>query len=291
MVERTRLHFKRTGWHIDLNDCAYIAKFMPLISLGWDIVETKYTTSKLNLRTSVSRRRKNTWTWASLGKPKYFRPRDWDKIPPKTEMRVLTDVHEAAIHWYLDDNPNLISLHCASAKIGKGVIVFPARGRAGKSTLMAALAARGMRLFGDDVMLINRGRAMAYGFAPRLRVPLPKSMSRNVKNYIAENTIVADQSWLYLSPGARGLAPLGEISAIAAFILLERVETGPIQLTPIREVDVLKSLVLENISRTLPLHLIFDRLQRLAKNKPRFKMTYSDTEEAAAFLCKHFGAE
>lgn len=282
-----RVVFGKTGWAIDFEGCEDIVAGMLCVFKGWDIK----TGTPQELRTSKPRarisRHPQGWHWQEMGAPK---AREWDAVPPRSTMRVITDIHDAAVYWYLDDNPQLLCLHGGAAKIGSGLVCFPARGRTGKSTLIANLAALGNRIFSDDVIGLeakgNRGRAL--GFMPRLRSPLPPNTAANVRKYIDDHQALASSGWIYLRPGPRQIAGLGETAKIKAIILLERMDQGSPELEPVNTAPILKFLIKENIIRKLPMPQIFDQLHRLSNDSQRYRLRYSDPLEAAQFLTKMF---
>jgi hypothetical protein len=282
-----RVIFGKTGWTIDFDGCEDIVAGLPGIFKGWGIK----TGTPQSLRTPKPRarisRQLEGWHWQEIGAPK---ARDWDAIPPRTAMRVITDIHDAAIYWYLDDNPQLLCLHGAAAKIGSSLVCFPARGRTGKSTLVANLAALGHRIFSDDVIGLeakgNRGRAL--GFMPRLRLSLPPNTTAVVRKYIEDHQGLASDGWIYLKPESAQIAGLGETAKIRAIILLERADTRRPKLETVNTASILKPLVAENIIRKLPMPRIFDQLHDLASDSERYLMRYSDPFAAAKFLTKAF---
>jgi hypothetical protein len=205
-------------------------------------------------------------------------------------MRVITDVHDVAIFWYLDEHPDYLCLHGGAVKIGKGLICFPAKGRTGKSTLIANLAARGHKVFCDDVLgLAPPGeRGVALGLQPRLRVPLAPILKPDVVEFIAAHSGPTDRSWRYLKLGRGQLASLGQSAPITAFVILERRSAGPAKFSHANTAEVLKSIIAENIVRKLPMAVIFERLHKLASTRRRLRLTYSDPDEAARLLASEF---
>ncbi len=282
-----RVIFGKTGWAVDFDGCEDVVAGLPGVFKGWGIK----TGTPQNLRTPKPRarisRQLEGWHWQEIGAPK---ARDWDAIPPRSAMRVITDIHDAAIYWYLDDNPQLLCLHGAAAKMGSSLVCFPARGRTGKSTLAANLAALGHRIFSDDVIGLeakgHRGRAL--GFMPRLRSPLPPNTAAVVRKYIEGHQGMASDGWIYLKPGSAQIAGLGETAKIRAIILLERSDTGRPKLEAVNTASILKPLIAENIIRKLPMPRIFDQLHDLASDSERYLMRYSDPFAAAKFLTKAF---
>jgi hypothetical protein len=282
-----RVVFEKTGWAIDFEGCHDVVAGVDRVFKGWGIkigTPQEFRTSKPRARIS---RHQNGWHWDAIGAPK---AREWDAAPPRSAMRVITDVHDAAVYWYLDENPKMLCLHGGAVKIGSSLACFPARGRTGKSTLVANLAALGNKVFSDDVIGLeykgNRGRAL--GFMPRLRSPLPSNTAPIVRNYIQHHQGPASDGWIYLRPEPRQIAGLGETAPIKTIILLERVDEGHPELDPVGIAPVLKLLIAENVIRKLPMRRIFDQLHSLASECQRYQLRYSNPFEAAQFLTKIF---
>jgi hypothetical protein len=280
-----RLVFGRTGWAIDFHGCEEILRGVKRVFRGWNLKSGPQSKFPDAVPRALISRTTLGWHWHEMGAPK---ARDWDAIPPRTPMRVITDVHDAAIYWYLADNPGLLCLHGAAVKIGRGLVCFPARGRSGKSTLAACLAASGHKVFADDVLGLDGVMGRGLGFLPRLRVPLAPKLTRRTASYIASHQGPADTSWIYLDPGGGKIAKLGETCGISAFVLLERADEGPSRIGPARTVDVLKHLIAENIIRQLPMPVIFDRLHELATTKENLVLRYSNPQDAARKLEERF---
>lgn len=282
-----RVVFGKTGWAIDFSRCEDVVAGLQCVFNGWDIgvgFPAEFPDHQLR---AIIRRTTRGWHWQELGFPK---ARDWDLIPPQSVMRVITDVHDAAIYWHLDDNPHLLCLHGGAVILGSSLVCFPARGRAGKSTLVASFAAIGRKIYADDVLALeaggNRGRAL--GFMPRLRAPLPGNIDSEVRHYINQHLGPASHGWIYLRPKPRQMAAFGEVSKIGAFVLLERQEHGDPELEPLNTAAILKILIAENIIRKLPMSEIFDRLHLLASQSKRYTLRYSSPLAAAKFLSAKF---
>lgn len=277
---------------IDFVDCDDVIRGMHDVFLGWDLREA--TAQDPTPVSATVEKRGKRWHWQSH---ETYRPRDWDSHPPATALRVLTDVHEAALHWHLAAHPDLLCIHGAAVGFKDGLLLFPARGRSGKSTLSAHLAALGHLIFGDDVLSLRNGeglarglaQGLAMGFAPRLRTPLPQITSDQVRQYIKQHSGPSGDGWVYLKPDPGKLAPLGATAPINALILLRRDDGAKVKLEDARTADILRCLVAENIIRTKPLPDIFENLHELSRHLPKHWLTYSDPFEAAAFLSQEFG--
>ena len=282
-----RLVFGSTGWTVDFTGCEDVVAGIPHVFRGWDLkIGRPSDFPKAKPRAVISRRGAG-WHWRELGAPK---AREWDPIPPKTPMRVLTDVHDAAIYWYLADNPELLCLHGAAVKIGGGLVCFPARGRTGKSTLIANLAALGHKVFCDDVLGLAppRERGVSLGLMPRLRVPLAPNLAVEVRDFIVAHQGPVDHQWLYMKLKPGQIAGLGDSAPIQAFVILERRDAGQPEMSEAGTAEILKELIAENIIRELPMPQIFERLHRLARTRRKFRLRYSDPGAAARFLGETF---
>ncbi|EHK53331.1 hypothetical protein [Allomesorhizobium alhagi] len=103
------------------------------------------------------------------------------------------------------------------------LVVFPSTNRAGKSTLIARLAAEGVAVHADDLLpLTPDDEGMSLGISPRLRLPLPETAGATLTRFVMENQGAADGRYKYLELAAPLLAPFGESCPIGAFVLLER---------------------------------------------------------------------
>jgi hypothetical protein len=283
MASRTRLTFRKTGWVFDFSNCDDVVDGITDVFQGWKIKRAADTSPAPAARVATVNYRDNAWHWRAHKKSK---PRYWDPLPPKEALRVVNDVLDATIYWHLEENPNDLCLHAAAAEIGNGLVCFPALHQAGKSTLMAALSAQGMKVFGDDVIALRRGRGVSFGFLTRLRVPLPTTLSKNLRSYIETHEGPKNHKWIYVKPD--NPAQFGESKPIKAFVLLQRQHGQHARLEPARNVDVMKRLLSDNIIRVIPLIQIFDRMHCLCRSKPKYHLIYSDPEEAARLLIERF---
>lgn len=190
---------------------------------------------------------------------------------------------------YIEANPSRLCLHCGAVLIGGRLVVFPSRSRAGKSTLIARLAAAGCLVYGDDVLPLDAtdSRGMALGLALRPRIPLPPSASPAFRQFIDSHAGVADDRYLYLNLGG-GLAPRGASAPLGAVILLDRRETGPASLVPASRAATLKALIQQNFARAEPAGALLDRLHRLVGRVPHMALRYSDLDEAAELIRQDF---
>jgi len=185
------------------------------------------------------------------------------------------------------DNPATLCLHAAAADLGDGVSLFPCPHGAGKSTLVAALAARGRAVFADDVLTITppADEAVAFGIAPRPRLPLPPGVGLG---QLGEGPGTRHYRYLSLSPAL--LAPFGATAPVRRFVILDRAADAPrARLTRAGADDILESLIPRNFGPGRDAVAIFARLRRLVEGADRARLVYNDCDEAAETLIKAFG--
>jgi hypothetical protein len=276
-----------TGWAIDFVGCREIAKETARILSGWQasLAQADWLPS-VSPRAIITQRGAR-WTWRPIGAS---RPRFWLETPPLTPMHVVCEVHDVCIDWFLAKHADYLCLHGAAAKIGDGLVCFPSQGRAGKSTLIAHLAALDQRIFCDDVLGIepSENEGVSLGLPPRLRAPLPRRVTTTVRSFIESQSGYAGKDWIYLTLEPRLLARLGETAPIKAFVFLERKNKGTPKLRPASPSYVLRELIAQNIARKIPPYEVFERLHSLATARPGYYLTYSDPLEAACFLIETF---
>ena len=179
---------------------------------------------------------------------------------------------------YTEHHPELIGLHCASVEIDGRLVVFPASHRAGKSTLTAAFAAAGYKVFGDDVLALTaEGLGQGLGIAPRLRLPLPAGLAAEMVSFVQQYTGPADTRYSYLVPPAGNLAHHGETRPLGAVVLLARDAgiTTP-QLSRLAPGDGLLQLLCQNFAHDAPSELLVERLLPLMEDTPCLLLHYSE---------------
>jgi hypothetical protein len=169
--------------------------------------------------------------------------------------------------------------------IGGRLVVFPSGSRAGKSTLVARLAAAGCLVYGDDVLPLDETDelGLALGLAPRPRIPLPANASLAFRQFIEAHAGPADDRYLYLNL-EDGLAPRGATAPLGAIVLLDRQPSGPASLSHASRADTLKALIRQNFARSEPARALLDRLHRLMSRVPCLALRYSELDEAAELI-------
>jgi hypothetical protein len=186
-------------------------------------------------------------------------------------------------------DPETLFLHAGGAVVGDRLVIYPARGKTGKSTLTAELAARGARVFTDDVVPVNleTGKAMALGIEPHLRKPLPDALPAAERRWIEDHVSIANARMAYLGlprAGAGALAPLGETRRIGAFVLLKRNEGARPRLESCPRVDLMKLIIRQHFGAARPAPEILPRFKALIESAPCWRVTYSGGDEAARLI-------
>ena len=199
---------------------------------------------------------------------------------------VIVDV----VKGYVEENPSRLCLHCGSVAFAGRLVIFPSEYRAGKSTLVARLAAGGHQVFGDDVLPLSDDDAcgLALGLAPRLRLPLPDEAATAFQQFVAKHAGPGDGYYQYLDLPEGRLARRGATLPLGAVILLDRQADGAACLGRASRSATLQALITRNFARTAPAGDLLDRLHRVMDRLPLFALRYSDLEDAAALLERTF---
>lgn len=193
------------------------------------------------------------------------------------------------IESHLMDNPGLLGLHGAAAHFLQGLVLFPAERRSGKSTLAARLLLDGVRIHGDDLIALDaQDRGMAYGFPPRLRLPIPEAAGVALHDFVSDAGGARDENYLYLSPKLPNLAPYGETAPLSAIVLLKRGTNEETRLQPLPESEGLHHLAAQYLARETSTDEVLERCHKLAESLPTYCLHYSCLEDASAYLREHF---
>ncbi len=194
------------------------------------------------------------------------------------------------IRAYVNEVPDRLCLHAAGAVCDGRLLVFLGTRRAGKSVLSAAMAAAGLRLAGDDIIMIDTadGSGVAGGFSPRLRLPLPENLAPSTRSFIDAHSGASGRQYAYLTLGPDLIAGKDERFDIGAFIILDRKDSGPAVLRPIEKSASLSAVVWQNFARRAPSADILDRLLALVERCGAVILEYSNVEDAVQLLQDNF---
>lgn len=193
----------------------------------------------------------------------------------------------------LRSQPYLLCLHAAAVEISGRLVVFPSTGRAGKSTLMACLAARGLRVFTDDYLPLESaddgslvGRAT--GVQTRLRLPMPPEFSPELRAQLEARFSAANSQYVFLR--AARPVPHGAASPVGAIVFLERAATAETKLLPAKSDETIDRLLKQNFARGMHSADILSALDAIARTALLFHLQYASAESAAELLENAFGA-
>lgn len=213
--------------------------------------------------------------------------RSWWATDPVPHMGVAGAVCGAVadmVQAFCDDRPGTIGLHCGAVRIGGHLVAFTGPFRAGKTTLVTRLGFEpGMTLFCDDILpILPDDRACALGIQPRLRLPLPDSVSATFRQSVQDTMTLHDARYGYVA--APNLAPHGTRAPLAALIVLNRRPSGPASLHPLGINEAAQHFIRQNIADPGEIDSHFARIAGLAGAMPCLQLAYSDLEQAVALL-------
>lgn len=201
---------------------------------------------------------------------------------------MMIDVVQAV----LAEQPDMLSFHCAAVEIGGSLLLIPSRGHAGKSTLVARLAAEGIRIWCDDILPVAPGdrEGLALGIAPRLRLPLPKHTSPGFRAFVSRHLSVDDGAYGYLRLPDGQLARHGETARLGRILILDRREGARAELGRASRSDALRALIGQNQTMRSASGALLDRLHAMMDRLPAYVLRYHDLEEAAALVTSTFAS-
>lgn len=219
------------------------------------------------------------------------RPDDGWRITEPDDLGIVCTTIVEIVHGFVEERPDLGLLHAGAAVFSGRLVLFPATNRAGKSTLVARLAAEGRRIFSDDLVPLDlaSGEAVATGCLPRPRLPLPSSTSDGFRNFVQSATVASDGHYAYVDPGTTGRATHGERCRIGAIVLLERSdEPAPAHLEPASAEDTLWAMVSQDTRREYPAETTLESYLAIVIGVPCRRLVYSDLEDAMRCLDEAF---
>ncbi|NNK58698.1 MAG: hypothetical protein HKP44_15450 [Desulfofustis sp.] len=202
-------------------------------------------------------------------------------------MDAVCDLTVDLIHAFVTDHPGYLCLHSAAALFGQGLFLFPSTYRSGKSTLSLHLAFNGVPLFTDDALpvITETNEGMATGLYPRLRLPLPDSVSPDFRSYIRQRAVLRNNRYCYVALDHTEQLRLGTTATIAGIVLLDLNLGGDetiLERTGRKE--VIKEIILRNFARQNKAIDIVERIYTIVEKADCYKLTYSDPNHAAKKL-------
>lgn len=204
---------------------------------------------------------------------------------PVTPVGAVCSLMVGLAEALVEENPHRLCFHGGAALFGERLVIFPGRSRAGKSTMIARLAAGGHTVFGDDILpLDEKGDGVAMGVAPRLRLPLPASASLAFRDFVSTHEGAADHRYHYLALQDGGLARRGDTAPLGAIVLLDRRPSGPAKIHAAPERLALKLLARQSVQSAEDARPLLDEMRAIVRRLPCLVLFYSDLEDAVALL-------
>lgn len=200
---------------------------------------------------------------------------------------VVADISQA----FCNQHRGCLGLHCGAVQINGHLVVLTGPARAGKSTLISRMTAEpDMTVFCDDILpVLEDGLAFGLGLAPRLRLPLPDTVTDAFRAHVDAHMGPADRRYGYLC--GPNIAPHGTRAPVRAFIVLARGQDVPAQLHRMEPTEAVQHLVRQNISAPGEDTAHFDQVTRMVEGVLCLKLVYSDIEDAVALLRRAFATD
>jgi len=209
---------------------------------------------------------------------------------PLTAARWIGGV--LAIH-YVRQASEFAHVHAAGALCGQGLVVAFGRSEAGKSSLGLHLARQGQRLFGDDQLALRFApdgvSGIAFGMAPRARLPLPFDAGKAYERFIAARAAARHGRGMILALRPGEFAGVGEEAPLATLLFLDRRDAGPARLDVLSPAATTHELLAHLRAPHLELPAIVRRARELSGTAPAYRLTYSNSADAAERVIERFG--
>lgn len=182
-----------------------------------------------------------------------------------------------------------MGIHAAAAVRNGHTLLFCGTHRAGKSALLARLLLDGWQGLGDDMLALSpTGEVFSYGFAPRLRLPLPPCghlapLTEPDSPYVA----CGDEHYLCCDPASLPMLPWGSLLPVDAVVILDRLEdpsAGGCGLLPQARQDDMREVLLRFLLRDGRAGLALSTACDLLERVPCRLLRYRTLDEAAALL-------
>ncbi|MBT6801355.1 MAG: hypothetical protein HOA41_06740, partial [Rhodospirillales bacterium] len=190
-------------------------------------------------------------------------------------------------YGYSDDR--LISLHAGGVVMDDKLVLFPASGKTGKSLLTAQCAFRGAAVFSDDIIPVNvkTGNACALGVAPRMRLPIPDSISAESAAWIKKASGLTSKHYAYLDLATDApeslLAPVGEERPLGAIIRLFREEGTSPKISEASRPEIMRLMIRQHFGAA-PATEMVEQFAHLVTSVPCYNLHYGGGDDALELL-------
>jgi len=282
LTQTTYLQFDGLKNPVALENAAYLEPMISEVLAGW--AHSASAVGQSEPFVTIRPCDEDRWELVLAESPS--KPRRWNAV------NVICDLVAEMAWERLRSDPSLLCLHAAAVEFSGRLVIFPNTRRTGKSTMTAALAQLGHKIYTDDFLPVRvDAHSQAYlgianGIAPRIRLPLPEGFSDALQAWVQQDPGPCNRQYKYLRSAT--IAPGGEMMALGAMVILDR-QDDPItpSLAPIPRADALSSLINQNFARTQLSSAILKSMDALTRDLPVFRLTYSCAEEAAKLIATH----
>ncbi len=285
MSNKTYIFLNGMPAPVDVTGCPEIVDMFPEILPYWPYE----TTSEISDTPSFFIIRPNKAKPGYVVDSPYF---DKPKTYPDEVNTLCALVAELA--WeQLRNDPSLLCVHAAAVEIKGRLLLIPNKRRAGKSTLTAALAANGYRVFTDDFLPLavnDDGQlcGVSCGIAPRLRLPLPDGFGDDNAAFVQAHSGPSNPQYKYLELSNRNLASQGDMLPIGGIMVLNRDSENKLEMTSPEKGDVLRALITQNFAREMKSGGILRSLEFLVSNADCYELSYAEVGETLDLIKKTF---
>lgn len=190
----------------------------------------------------------------------------------------------ALIAAALRQTRDTISLHAGAASFSRGAVVVIGPSMAGKSSVALHMAANGGRLLGDDSVAIAKDRALSFGLAPKLRLPLPADVGRLFSGFAGARIRRTQSGIAHLRLRRGEGARFGQGAKLRGIVILKRVEEGKPRLLSADRPAAMRALVTHAFAPQLGAAALVARLAALAARTPAYTLEFCRSREAARAL-------
>lgn len=280
--QRTLFRFSRIGRPIAFDGCADLIESIAARLHGWDVAPWRAKVGEAPVPVITVSVRNGAFVLRSD-------TIDGEEVYGSTVNIVCAFMAELIMAYGTID-PALLLLHAGAVELAGHLIVYPAKGKTGKSTLTAQLARRGVRVFSDDVVPVNlrTGQGQSLGIEPRMRLPLPKEgLAHETRAWVETHMTLSGRHMGYVGLARRGpgsLAPLGEERPIGAFVQLVRVAGALPDLAPCPRTEIMQLLIGQNFGTGLPAPEMVICFKELVERTPSYRLRYGNCEAGDAVL-------
>ncbi|MBT4889307.1 MAG: hypothetical protein HON65_07120 [Rhodospirillales bacterium] len=224
----------------------------------------------------------------------YSRTSPWLEEPKiyYDPINAVCDFLVDLVHAFNTNKPEDMCLHCAAISIDGKAVVFPNGYNQGKSTLIALLASRGIRVVCDDVLPFtgSEPNGLSLGIQPRLRNPIPETFGKEFNHFANNHIGPASDRFSYLNLSTTQLASFGEQFPIAAIVLIQRGDFEEETLLPASKEEALKNIIERNFANNPSAINILDTLHSIIEEAPCYQLNWSNGKSVGKLLLNTFSS-